>query len=297
MSYTTWKSANDALNLQGKHVLVVGGTQGIGAGIAIRFSQLGSSVAIAGRNETLANEIISKMKAEAKHSEQDFQFFKVDASLVADLDNFTNEAKKYYESRGNAVDYLVQTHGILNGPLTLTSEGHDRAFMINSYSKWFITDKVQSLLIESSIFICNPASSGSINLEDVELKNTYRFPGTPGKRDGVFLDSMVKEFQERNPTKRFYHIFPGLVDTEIGKNSDVGGLSLVLMRFIGKHFSRTILEFADMPIYFATQDKTGGVSMNEKAKLYPNYSWIKNAENRAKLWTWNEKTAIKPALV
>jgi len=46
-----------------------------------------------------------------------------------------------------------------------------------------------------------------------------------------------------------------------------------------------------MPVYFATQDKTGGVSMNEKAKMYTPYDWIKNAENRAKLWTWNENMA------
>jgi hypothetical protein len=45
--------------------------------------------------------------------------------------------------------------------------------------------------------------------------------GGPGNRDGVYLDSMTKEFQERNPDKRFYHLFPGLVDTDIGKNSSM----------------------------------------------------------------------------
>jgi NAD(P)-dependent dehydrogenase (short-subunit alcohol dehydrogenase family) len=193
MSYSTWKSANSALDLIGKNVLVVGGTQGIGAGVAIRFSQLGSSVAIAGRNEILAKEVISKMQASNKSESQEFRFFKVDATLLADLERFSEviylpnlfsphvkEIKQYYEARGG-VDYIVQTQGVLNSALSLTAEGHDKAFMINSYSKWYITNKLLPLLKVSNIWICNPATRGSINFDDVELNTSFRFPGNNQK--------------------------------------------------------------------------------------------------------------------
>lgn len=93
MSYATWKTANSALNLSGKNVLVVGGTQGIGAGVAIRFSQLGSSVVIAGRNETLAKNVISQMESNHKSDSQEFKFLKVDATMIEDLERFTKVFK------------------------------------------------------------------------------------------------------------------------------------------------------------------------------------------------------------
>lgn len=96
MSYATWQAANSALNLQGKKALVVGGTQGIGAGVAIRFSQLGSSVVIAGRNETLAKEVISEMQKNRKNDLQEFKFIKFDATLLEDLQQFTKVKYKIF---------------------------------------------------------------------------------------------------------------------------------------------------------------------------------------------------------
>jgi len=290
MNYQNWKAANDALNLIGKNVLIVGGTQGIGAGLAIRFSQLGSSVVIAGRNEALANEVISQMKTNKKSETQEFKFIKVDVTLIDQLKKFTTETTQYFEKRGG-VDHIIQTQGGLNAALQLTTEGHDKAFMLNSYSKWYITNKLMPLLKSSSIYVCNPATRGSIDFNDVEMLNSWRLLGGPGNRDGVFLDSMTKEFQERYPTRRFYHIFPGFVDTKVLENSNLNPVINAfakLIQPIAVYFARNITTFADLPIYYATQGKEGGVSMNENAKLYTPYEWIKNPENRAKLWAWNE---------
>ena len=34
-----------------------------------------------------------------------------------------------------------------------------------------------------------------------------------------------------------------------------------------KYFARSQIDFADLPVYLATQDKNGGVSMNQNAKV------------------------------
>jgi NAD(P)-dependent dehydrogenase (short-subunit alcohol dehydrogenase family) len=97
MSYDNWKEANNAKSLLGKNVLVVGATQGIGSGVAIRFAQLGSNVIIAGRNEAAANQILKKMKETAKsESEQEFTFLRVDATSVKDLHRFTEVIISYF---------------------------------------------------------------------------------------------------------------------------------------------------------------------------------------------------------
>src|ERR1700738_735868 len=68
------RQETSSLNLKGKHVLIIGGTQGIGAGIsqiplpitytflmvavARRFSALNATVSIAGRSESRAQSVL-----------------------------------------------------------------------------------------------------------------------------------------------------------------------------------------------------------------------------------------------
>jgi NAD(P)-dependent dehydrogenase (short-subunit alcohol dehydrogenase family) len=45
---------------------VIGGTQGIGAGIAVQFAELGTSVLVVGHNKALGNEIVKTLKTAAQ---------------------------------------------------------------------------------------------------------------------------------------------------------------------------------------------------------------------------------------
>ena len=55
------REANAAVDLTGRFAVVVGGTAGLGRGLALRLAKAGCSVTIVGRNEDRANEVISKM--------------------------------------------------------------------------------------------------------------------------------------------------------------------------------------------------------------------------------------------
>jgi len=290
--YAAWKSANSLQNLAGKNVLIVGGTQGIGAGVATRFAQLGASVAIAGRNEKLATELIEQLKKESKNSQQEFQFFRVDASSVKDLSRFTDEASKYYESHGG-LSHLIQSQGVLTMTQKDTSEGMDEHFAITAYSKWFITQKLLPLLKESCIYILAPATKGEIDLNDVEFRNKSTMQRTA--RNPVFVDAITKEFQTRNENIRFYHLFPGFVNTELLKNSGWNSLLVGGGSLLARAFGRSPIEYADLPVYIATHpsEMKGGLRLSEKAKTFADYSWIQSEENRAKLFQWCEKQELK----
>ena len=56
---------HEAVSLIGKEAVVVGGTSGIGMGIAVRLAEAGAAVTIVGRNQDRAAQIIEQMKSAA----------------------------------------------------------------------------------------------------------------------------------------------------------------------------------------------------------------------------------------
>jgi len=149
-----------------------------------------------------------------------------------------------------------------------------------------ITYKLIPVLKESCVYICNPRTSGELDFDDMEVKK-HRTMFSPGQRDGVYIDALVMEFQKQHPEVRFYHLFPGIVETNIAQNSGVGAIISGAFKLISPLFSRSPLIYADNPIYAAINMKEGGLRFNENGKEFKNYPFIMNVDSRAKLWEWN----------
>lgn len=90
--------------MEGKHILVTGGTSGIGQQTAISLSNLGARVAIVGRREEKLQETLSKMSGEG-HS--------IHAVDMSDLDSLEAIFKEIVEKTGK-FDGYVHCAGIVN---------------------------------------------------------------------------------------------------------------------------------------------------------------------------------------
>ena len=77
------KAANLLLRLEGKRVVVVGGTSGIGRGIAERLAKAGSDVTIVGRESRRSQEVMACL--EPRNDEQKFAFVKCDCFLLSEV--------------------------------------------------------------------------------------------------------------------------------------------------------------------------------------------------------------------
>lgn len=205
--YKKWKSLNnESQKLKGKNILVVGGTQGIGMGIAIRAAELGASVAIAGRNRELAKSVLDRMDEVKITTSQSFKFLPVDASLMNDLQRFvkvnvsrcsTNEKEstEYFESIGG-LDHLFISSGTAPNLFSVdkTSEGNDANWMVTGYSKYFITKSLIPILKGSCTYVLRPAYSGNLDLANMENHNASGFHRI--KRILVYVDSITAVFTE-----------------------------------------------------------------------------------------------------
>jgi NAD(P)-dependent dehydrogenase (short-subunit alcohol dehydrogenase family) len=100
-----------SLTFPNTNVVVIGGTQSIGAGIAIRFAELGASVLIVGRNE---NEMVKKLESASSNKGWDpdrirFGFARRDLSIVEEIKGAAKDIATWAGKAG--VQYLVQSQG------------------------------------------------------------------------------------------------------------------------------------------------------------------------------------------
>lgn len=112
-----FKALASTLTLTNTNVVVVGGTQGIGAGIAIRCAELGASVLIVGRNAMLGSEMISKLENASRGSGDShsltsgarFGFSQRDLSRLEEMRGTVEDIAKWVGKDG--VHFLFQSQG------------------------------------------------------------------------------------------------------------------------------------------------------------------------------------------
>lgn len=99
------RAHNAPANFTGRRAVVVGGTSGIGHGIALRLAKANFGVTIVGRNEQRGREIVRQMAALGGSGHE---FVACDAMLLANLRAFAAD----YAKRHETLDVLVETQGM-----------------------------------------------------------------------------------------------------------------------------------------------------------------------------------------
>jgi NAD(P)-dependent dehydrogenase (short-subunit alcohol dehydrogenase family) len=92
--------------LKDKSIIVVGGTKGVGRGVAEGCALEGAKLVIAGRDEDAANDIYNEVKAKSLHKPQ---FIKTDVTKTADLERLVEQTEKM----NGKIDGLFYYSGLL----------------------------------------------------------------------------------------------------------------------------------------------------------------------------------------
>jgi NAD(P)-dependent dehydrogenase (short-subunit alcohol dehydrogenase family) len=215
----------------------VGGTSGIGEFTLKAFVQntISPRAYLVGRNASAAERIIEECKT--LNDDGKVEFIQADVSELREVDRVCTEIVK----KEKRVNLLFQTQGNLNmrgrdGKFCLMAspvesgadcwklespEGLDRKFTLNYYSRMRFISNLLSLLRSASTTTPNFARSvsvlsaghgGPINLDDLELKNTFSRPRCAA-HSTTMNDFMAEELAAQDPSITFIHSFPGAVNT------------------------------------------------------------------------------------
>jgi len=284
MSLQSIRNLNVAAgSFAGRQAIVVGGTSGIGHGIAVRLAEANYNVIIVGRDPVRGQSIVDEMKQKSTAKEVHHQFIPCDAFLLKNV----QETTKQIQSITKDIDVLVLTQGMatIQGR-TETKEGIDQKLALHYFSRMYfiqlLLPQLRSAAAHYQQQVNSTSSSSGSNSnawlpprvlsvlsagihspfsdykKDFELKDSYSLPraaDSAGFYNDVMLDAYSK--QKDNQGITFIHAAPGFVSTNIGNSLPWFVRSLFSGLMI---FARSIYDTAEyMTVPIFDKKFTGGL--------------------------------------
>lgn len=188
-----------------KTILITGGTDGIGKGIANHLLENGDSVIVIGSSEEKGEQFLDEL-AESGAEHRAF-FYKADLSLI-------EENKRIIKEISTRFDYLdgiilsANTHSIRERIIE-TDDDLEFGFALAYMSRFILSYGFRDMLVRSDnpiiINICAPGMNGTIDLSDIQNRNNYN--GSKQKYHGSRLNDLLGvAFAENNKDSNIKYV-------------------------------------------------------------------------------------------
>src|SRR5262245_10454854 len=189
-------------DLAGKHVLVTGGSAGIGAALAEGFAKRGATVGICGRRTDKLEEVLARCKVHAPESKA----WTVD---LADLDGLPAFAQQASQDLGG-IDVLVNNAGIPKRKpvFALTPEIVDAVNRINYLSPVHLTLALLDEIVARSgrlVYVSSVAARLSPPAESAYAAT----------KAAISAWAECLQVDLRDTDVKLHVVYPGVIDTEL----------------------------------------------------------------------------------
>lgn len=145
-----------------KIILITGSTDGIGLTTAKSLLKLGHTVLLHGRNEAKLAAVKQKL-SDLTSPEQVFAY-KADLSILSEVNSLASEIIKDHKS----LDVLINNAGIFITSETITLDGFDVRFKVNTIAPYLLTKQLLPLL-KNNGRVVNLSSAAQSSLTPEEL--------------------------------------------------------------------------------------------------------------------------------
>ena len=284
---------NTSGSMNGKVVLITGGTSGIGKASAVALASMGAEVVVIGRNEERGERAAEEIRRESGNEKVSLML--ADLSVQADVRRLAEEFKE----RHGRLDVLVNNAGLVQSQRTETPDGIETQLAINHLTPFLLTNLLLDLLRASAPSRIVTVSSDAhrwakLDLDDLQSRKRYRgmqVYGTTKLANILFTRELAERLEGTGVTANAMH--PGGVNTNFGNNQR-GPMSLLFRAF--KPFMRTPEQGADTLIYLASslevEGMTGKYLADRKVKVASDAAYDETLQK--KLWEASEKlTGLK----
>lgn len=239
--------------LEGKVVLVVGASTGIGADAARVFAREGASVVLAARSQAPLKLIADELTAEGLEA----SYVTGDVSVGADVAGFVDAALDRYGRLDGAFNNAGLTG---SGKLdAVTEEDFDRIMAVNVKGVWLcIREEVRAMRAQGSGSIVNVSSIGGLRGSSgmgayqatkhavIGLTRTAAHDNGP---DGIRVNAIAPGPIETPMLQKTREAIPGGVEARIaatplrkaGTTTEVGNTAAWLMSDLASHISGVVL--------------------------------------------------------
>lgn len=226
--------------------LVVGGTAGIGLGVAQQLcTHKSARVIIAGRNAEAARNACEAT------ANKNMSFRRLDASLMRQVTQFCANLATDFESQDNAkLTILVLCQGIISARPDPTIEGIDVALALNYYSRMLIIrDLIASDTLAPDAIIISvlnarvgDPSGNSILWDDMDISRGIYGVFSIGKilKHNISMQDIMLQQLSAGSSRTFVHNYPGFVKTDILENAHLPGFIKWVIRLRGQNSSKYV---------------------------------------------------------
>ena len=235
--------------MNGKHILITGGTNGIGLAAAEALVALGANVAIVGRNATRTKIAAARIKAAGKGATV--------GTFIADLSSQTAVRNLAAEVLGRypRLDVLVNNAGAMYTTRQVSVDGIELTWAVNHIAPFLLTTLLLDRLRESApariITTASEAHQGThIPFDDLNAERFYRGFGRYGQTklaNILFTRELGRRLEGSGVTASCFH--PGLVASGFNRNN---GLLMNLAMTVLRPVSRGPEKGAETLVWLAS---------------------------------------------
>ncbi|KAG5648434.1 hypothetical protein DXG03_005008 [Asterophora parasitica] len=285
--------------------IFVGGTSGIGQGLAEAFARHtkgNAHIVVIGRNRAAADAILAQFPKPASGTAQTtHEFVQCDVTLMKNVESVT----KGLLARIPKINFLVMSPGILAVKgRDETTEGIDKKLAVHYYARWKFIDGLLPALRRANeigedakvLSVMAAGKGGPIDLDDLGLKKTYSV-GNAGIAAPTYNDLMVQEYAQRNPGLTFVHSYPGVVNTGLITNSDTPWIKATssIYKALSYPFSVSYQDSGEYMLHGLLNNNQGFFRVGSRGEDIGLKGYFGSEEALKRLWAHSVEATTVPA--
>jgi len=207
------------LMLQGKTVLITGGTSGIGAAAALELALMGARTYVVGRSRERCESTVRHIKRVGGNP--DVEYFRADLSSQTEIRRLADDFKR----KSGTLDVLVNNAGAVFAKRGLSADGLEMTFALNHLGYFLLTvlllDRLKAGPSGRIIVVSSHAhENATMDFDDLQCEHHYeRLKAYAQSKlaNLLFTYELARRLQETSITVNA--LTPGAVATRLGSNN------------------------------------------------------------------------------